>query len=153
MDLIGKKYFPNKNVNEKVDTFHKKILNVLSNFRPHETIICDDRDPPWFNNKVKSLIKEKNTAFKKFCCDRNNSLIKRQLNILQDRIITLIEASKQQYYCKMTNKLVNAQKISKTYWSVLKMFLNNKKIPLISPLFQANRFITDFKEKAELFLC
>ena len=31
------------------------------------------------------------------------------------------------------------------------MFLNNKKIPLIPPLYYDNRFITDFKEKAELF--
>ena len=34
---------------------------------------------------------------------------------------------------------------------MLKIFLNNKKIPLIPPLFHENRFITDFKEKAELF--
>ena len=34
---------------------------------------------------------------------------------------------------------------------VLKIFLNNKRIPLIPPLFHENRFITDFKEKAELF--
>ena len=31
------------------------------------------------------------------------------------------------------------------------MFLNNKKIPLIPPLYYNNFFITDFKEKAELF--
>ena len=31
------------------------------------------------------------------------------------------------------------------------MFLNNKKIPLIPLLFHENRFITEFKEKAELF--
>ena len=31
------------------------------------------------------------------------------------------------------------------------MFFDNEKIPLISPLFHENRFITDFKEKAELF--
>ena len=31
------------------------------------------------------------------------------------------------------------------------MFLNNKKIPIIPPLFHENKFITDFKEKAELF--
>ena len=31
------------------------------------------------------------------------------------------------------------------------MFLNNKKIPLIPPLYYYNRFITDFKDKAELF--
>ena len=33
----------------------------------------------------------------------------------------------------------------------MKGFLNNKKIPLIPPLFHENRFITDFKEKAEPF--
>ena len=31
------------------------------------------------------------------------------------------------------------------------MCLNNKEIPLIPPLYYDNRFITDFKEKAELF--
>ena len=34
---------------------------------------------------------------------------------------------------------------------MLKIFLNNKKIPLIPPLFHKSPFITDFKEKAELF--
>ena len=63
----------------------------------------------------------------------------------------MIQASKQKYYCRMTNKLINTQKSSKAYWSLLKAFLNNKKIPLIPPLFQENRFLTDFKEKAELF--
>ena len=33
----------------------------------------------------------------------------------------------------------------------MKGLLNNNKIPLIPPLFRENRFITDFKEKAELF--
>ena len=31
------------------------------------------------------------------------------------------------------------------------MFLNNTKIPFIPPLYYDNHFITDFKEKAELF--
>ena len=48
--------------------------------------------------KINPLYTKKNTEFKNFCCDRNNSFIKRQLNILQDRIITSIEASKQKYY-------------------------------------------------------
>ena len=34
---------------------------------------------------------------------------------------------------------------------MLKIFLNNKKISLIPLLFYENHFITDFKEKAELF--
>ena len=38
---------------------------------------------------------------------------------------------------------------AKTYWSILKRLLNDKKIPCIPPLFHDNKFITDFKEKAE----
>ena len=34
---------------------------------------------------------------------------------------------------------------------MLKIFLNNKKIPLIAPLFHEKHFISDFNEKAELF--
>ena len=51
----------------------------------------------------------------------------------------------------MTNKLTNAEKSSKAYRSILKIFLNNKKIPLVSPLFCENCFITNYEEKAELF--
>ena len=47
----------------------------------------------------------------------------------------------------MTNKLINTQNSSKAYWSLLKRFLNNKKMPLIPTLFHKNCFRTDFKEK------
>ena len=51
--------FLNSNVNEKVDIFNRTILNLLSNVIPHETIVCNDKDPPWFNNRIKTLIHEK----------------------------------------------------------------------------------------------
>ena len=41
--------FENKNVDEKVLTLNKTVINILSNFIPHELIVCDDKDPPWFN--------------------------------------------------------------------------------------------------------
>ena len=74
-----------------------------------------------------------------------------RLQFLQERLSTSIESSKERYYTRIANRLSNTQKSTKTYWSLLKIFLNNKKIPLIPPLFHENRFITDFKEKAELF--
>ena len=39
----------------------------------------------------------------------------------------------------------------KTYWSLLKTLLNNKKILRISPLLQDNKYVTDLKKKADLF--
>ena len=43
--------FSNLNINERFPFFNKTILNIVSNFIPHETVICDDRDPPW-NKKL-----------------------------------------------------------------------------------------------------
>ena len=40
---------------------------------------------------------------------------------------------------------------TKSYWSILKSFLNNKKIPCIQPLLHENRYITRFKDKTEFF--
>ena len=45
------------------------------------------------------------------------------------------------------------KKISpKTHWSISKTFLNNKKVPVIPPMFYDNKFIPDFKQKAEIFI-
>ena len=38
----------------------------------------------------------------------------------------------------------------KAYWSILKIFLNNVKTPIIPLLLYENRFVTDFPKKAEL---
>ena len=143
--------FSNTSVNEKVDIFNRTILNILSNFIPHELIVCDDKDPPWFNNKIKNLIQEKNAAYKIYRHNKDNPDLIYRLQFLQERLSTSIESSKENYYARIANRLSNTQKSTKTYWSLLKIFLNNKKIPHIPPLFHENRFITDFKEKAELF--
>ena len=39
----------------------------------------------------------------------------------------------------------------KSYWSILKIFLNDNKIPYIPPLLHQDKLITDFKEKTNIF--
>ena len=51
----------------------------------------------------------------------------------------------------MFQNLSNKPISSKTYQSILKTFLNDKKIPCIPPAFHINKFVIDFKEKTELF--
>ena len=63
----------------------------------------------------------------------------------------VIEVSKPNYYSRITYELTHIQKNTKAYWALLKRFLNNKKIPLIPPLFHENEYVTDFKKNAELF--
>ena len=81
----------------------------------------------------------------------SNIDLKCRLKYLQACLNASIEVAKEKYYHNTVSKLINTQKNSKVYWSLLKIFLNNKKIPIIPPLFYENRFITDFKEKAQLF--
>ena len=139
--------FLNTNVNEKVDIFNSTILNIFSNFILHISVVCDGKDPPWFNKKIRALIQEKNVAFKNYRNNKGNIDLKCRLKYLQTCLNASIEVAKEKYYHNTVNKLMNTQKNSKVYWYLLKIFLNNKKIPIIPPLFYENRFITDFKEK------
>lgn len=49
--------FSSTDINQKVENFSKTILNILNNFIPHETIVFDDKDPPWMTNEIKDLIR------------------------------------------------------------------------------------------------
>ena len=145
------KAFSNTNINEKVSLFNKTILNILNNYIPHETIICEEKYPPWLNSRIKLLIENKNKTRKSYQRFKSNSQLLSKLNLVQEQLYFLINKSKQNYYSRVASKLTNSQRNSKTYWSLLNRFLNNQKILLIPPLFHENKFVTDFKEKAELF--
>ena len=56
-ELTWQRALSNLNINEIVSFFNKTILNIVSNFIPHEIIICDDRDPPWINTRIKKAYK------------------------------------------------------------------------------------------------
>ena len=40
---------------KKYKISNKKVLNILSKFVPHETIAFNDKDTPWFNDKILEL--------------------------------------------------------------------------------------------------
>ena len=48
-------------------------------------------------------------------------------------------------------KLNDPKTSAKTYWSILKTFYNDSKIPLIPPLLVNNKIVSDFTEKVNLF--
>ena len=141
----------NVNVDGKVYFFTETLLNIIQNFIPHETIICDDRDPPWINKEIKKLMLERNLAFKSYFWSNESMFLFEKLKALQYQLNISIEESKEKHYTKLSSRLADPLTSPKKYWSILKTFLNNKKIPYIPPLFHENKFITDFKEKAELF--
>ena len=144
--------FSNLNINEMVSVCHTTIKNIMANFIPHETINCDDRDLPWVNNRIKKIIYERNSLYKDYRKD-NDTQISEELTLVQKKLHLAMEESKDTYYSNLSTKLVKEKCNLKTCWSVLKRFLNNKKIPCIPSLFHENKLVTDCREKAlSLFL-
>ena len=60
IDLFDwKKVFSNLNVKRQVSLFNETIMNIFEDFIPHETVTCDDKDPPWITKWMKTILKEK----------------------------------------------------------------------------------------------
>ena len=72
-------------------------------------------------------------------------------NLLQIQLSDLIETRKENYHIRLTEKLRDRNTSPKAYWSLLKTFLNNKKIPCFPPTFYENDVAIDFQKKVEIF--
>ena len=85
------KAFSNKSVDEKVSILTKAILNIMSDFIPYEIVTIDDKDPPWINNKIKSLIRncvKTKILIQKVILNICRILFKKMLNFLSKSIIS-----------------------------------------------------------------
>ena len=73
------------------------------------------------------------------------------IETLITEINDLISATKDIYYNNLAKRLNNPLSQAKTYWSILKTFYNDKKIPIIPPLLIDDKFVTDIQTKANIF--
>ena len=45
---------------------NETILNIFRNYVPDKSITCDNKDPVWMNENIKSKIKSKNPFYKQY---------------------------------------------------------------------------------------
>ena len=136
-------------MHEQVELFNKTLLNFFHNFIPNKIILCDDKDPPWMNDEVKNLIKRKNWLFQ--CQRKSGNLDYASSNSITQDISNAFNSSKLKYHERLALNLNDPKTAPKTYWKILKTFVNGTKIPLIPPLLVGNQLVTDFLVKANLF--
>ena len=53
-------------VDKQVAIFRDTFMNIMQNFVPNETIICDDRNPQRMNKEIKQVIEQKGQFYKGF---------------------------------------------------------------------------------------
>ena len=87
------------------NTFFYRTPQVAASdhpYIPHETIICDDQDPPWINNKGKKAILEKNQRFSRVKSNIDNGTLLKKLQCLQNKLNGLINTAKGQYCTRIS---------------------------------------------------
>ena len=82
---------------------------------------------------------------------KNNDFDIGILNKLSQDLTNAITNSKLAYYRRIASKFNDPNSAPKTYWSILKLFVNGKKIPLIPAILFNDQLVTNFSEKTNLF--
>ena len=98
--------FLNTNVKEKVSISSNTILNILSNFIPHKTVVSDD-------NGFKYLIKKKEDIFKKYRKNNYNIHLLQCLRFFQEDLNSFVNVTKQNYTWECQLNLLNFIKARK----------------------------------------
>ena len=66
-------------------------------------------------------------------------------------LINIIKSSEEKFYNNLAEKLNTPKTSSKTYWSIMKTFVNGKETPVIPSLLVNNNLISNFRERANIF--
>ena len=84
----------------------------MTNFFPNKTKIFNDREPPWINNKVKTMIQEKNKIYQLYLKNKSNMLATK-FKRLQKLIYETLVSGKSKYYENISKKLCSKTITSK----------------------------------------
>ena len=108
------------------------LMNIFRNYIPHKTKKFDYKIPEWINTLIIFVLKKWSILVKRYF--RNPSEYNKETLLTQTNDCTkFIIETKQNYIAKMSSKLDYFDTASKTYWSIINIFLE-KNIPNISPL-------------------
>ena len=103
------------------------------------------------NETIKSKMKTRKKLYKQYIENGRFESDFMMIETLIPEINDLITSTKDLYYNNLAKILNNPLLQAKTYWSILKTFYNNKKIPIIPPLLIDNKFVIDIQTKANIF--
>ena len=67
-----------------------------------------------------------------------------EIQMLSTEIFILVLERQKKYYHDLSLKLNDPKTSAKTYWSILKSFYNDSKIPLMPLLLVTNKIASDF---------
>ena len=90
-------------------------MKIYLNYVPNKFVLCDDKDPPWMTNGIRTVIEIKNNAYEEYITSgmRHNYYIR--LENLTTELLNLICGTKPEYHSKLAGKLVTPSTSAKIY--------------------------------------
>ena len=96
------------------------------------------------------MLTRKNEIFKQYIANGKSQTDYERLQLISNSLTETARSSKEKFYYKLSTKLANLSASSKTYWSLLKTFVNGKKVRIIPPRLVNDKFDSNFLQKVKL---
>ena len=142
--------FLNQSPDTCVDLFAFTFMSIIESNIPNKTITVDDRDSPWITPQLKNLIKKQENIFRVEKRWEKATDWKR-VKDHQQRTQEAISEAKSTYLENLGKKLCDPTSGQKTFWTAYRRLANKKKNTNIPPILEDGKYITNFKDKADLF--
>ena len=118
---------------------------------PNKIVTINDKDAPWVNSSVKNILRKNKIIYTDWIKKGRNPLDRERVKRSQLITNRKINEAKTTYISKLSHKLCDPATGQKSFWSAYKRLSNKKKITNIPPLFENNKYISNFKEKTSIF--
>ena len=139
------------NPNWQVKIFTDTLLNIMSNFVPHETKRFVPRDPPWINKPLKSMLNRKNRLYKSYKIHGYREEDKARLDTFRSECQLAVDNAKLSYLTNLGNKVNDSNTSQTIYWEIINRAMKKCRAPQIPPLLVNNVFILNCRDKAKSF--
>ena len=126
-------------------------MKVFSNFVRNKFVTFNERDRPWMTSNIKDKINYCNKIYREYLKKRKQQVDYVKLQNTIKELLELISNRMDDYNLHLANKLIDPTTSSKTYWSILNIFCNGRKLSIMPPLLINDKLETDFKKKAHHF--
>jgi hypothetical protein len=136
-------------INDMVHTLTDIILNAATECIPNKTVKIRPKDKPGYTQQIDKMFKDCHRLHRKFKRTRN-LLHRQQYEDKRREAKKAFRNSKYHYYQNLTNKILNPETTTKSFWKLVKLTYGNKQCSGIPPLIENDTVITNDKDKAIL---
>ena len=131
--------------------FSESFLNIMGSFIPSKFVTVNDKDAPWVTPEVKASLRRNKNIYKTWLKNGKDPETRDKVRDIQRDTNRIISRAKSTYINALSNKICDPDTGQKAFWTAFKRLSNNKKITNIPPLYENGRYISNFKDKADVF--